>query len=203
MIDKLTKTQQRAIQYWFEDGLAELSVALVCLLLAVLFLTWQVIFKTRWSQFLFFIILIAFSFGLRLVIQRIKERTTYLRTGYVSPVSGLENNRAVVIVIAFTILLLGVNFYLNWSEAKSMPWSSGVSGLIFAFIFTWTGYVTALRRFYFLGLFSLLVGVVLVLLEVPYLNGAAILAGMIGIILLCLGFRSRWAYTHSNPPLSR
>jgi hypothetical protein len=201
MIKNLTTAQQRAIQYWFVDGLAELSAGLVCLVLAVLFLKWQVIFKTRWSLFVFFIAAFAFSFGLRLVIQRIKEHTTYLRTGYVAPLSGLENKRAVVIAIAFTILLLVVNFYLALQGQKDLLWTSGVAGLIFAFIFAWTGYLTALRRFYYLALFSLLVGVGLAFLKIGYLTGAAILFGLIGFILLIFGFRARWAYTHQNSPL--
>ena len=202
MIKNFTTAQQRAIQYWFVDGLAELSAGLVCLLLAVFFLKWEVIFKTRWSLFVFLIVAFAFSFGLRLVIHRIKEHTTYLRTGYVAPLSGLENKRAVVTAIAFTILLLVVNFYLALLGQKALLWSSGVAGLIFAFIFAWTGYLTGLRRFCYLALFSLVVGVALALLKIGYLSGAAILTGLIGLILMFLGFRAGWAYTHQNLPLS-
>lgn len=202
MNKNITTAQQHALQYWFVDGLAELSAGIVCILLAILFLKWQAIIKTRWSLLIFFFIALAFSFGLRLVIQKIKERTTYLRTGYVAPLSGLENKRAVIIAIAFTILLLAVNIYISRQGPKAMLWSSGAAGLIFAFLFSWTGYLTALRRFYYLALFSFLAGVLLAFLDIGYLIGTAILTSLNGLILLFSGFRARWAYTHQNSQVS-
>ena len=80
MGENFTKVQQRAIQYWFLDGLAEISAGLICFLLVALFVLWQLIPLTRWSLFIFFIPAFAVSFGLRLLIQKIKERTTYPRT---------------------------------------------------------------------------------------------------------------------------
>jgi hypothetical protein len=200
MRDNFTNVQKRAIQYWFLDGLAEISVGLVCLLLAVLFEFWWIILQTRWSLFIFFITAFAVSFGLRLAIQKIKEKHTYPRTGYVAPLSGLENKRAVIILIVFTVVLLVVNFYLTVHEQMSWLWSSGVAGLALAFIFAWTGYLTALRRFYFLALFNLFVGAGLVLFGIGLSSGMAILTGSNGVILLFFGIQARRAYSRLNPP---
>jgi hypothetical protein len=43
MSQDFEKVQQRAIQYWFVDGLADLAAGLVSLFLALLVGVWQVI----------------------------------------------------------------------------------------------------------------------------------------------------------------
>lgn len=202
MSENLTKAQQRAVQYWFVDGLAEIAAGLASLLLALFFVIWPYIIKTRWSLLIFFAVAFAVSFGLRLVIQRIKERTTYPRTGYVAPLTGFENKRALVIAVAFTVLLLAVNFYLTLQGPKALLWSPGVAGLVFAFIFSLTGYWSGLRRLYFLALFCCLTGILLVFLRIGYLTGVAVLTGLIGTILLYFGIRTRRAYLRQNPSAS-
>ena len=145
----------------------------------------------------------AVSFGLRLIIQRIKERTTYLRTGYAAPFSGLESKRSVLITVAFTLLLLGSNYYLSTKGPQGLLWSPGLAGSAFAFIFAWTGALTKLRRFYFLALLSLCVGVALAVLGMDYFRGVGVLAGVVGLDLLYQGYRARKAYINQNPPLGK
>jgi hypothetical protein len=200
MRDNFTNVQHRAIQYWFLDGLAEIGAGLGSLLLAILFLFWRIALQTRWGLLIFFMTAFAVALGLRLVIQKVKEKDTYPRTGYVAPLSGMENKRALMIMIVFTVLLLIFNYYLTVHEQMSLLWSSGVSALIFAFVFAWTGYLTALRRLYFLALFSLLIGAVLVILGIGYPSGMAIITGLNGVILLFFGIQARRAYLRLNPP---
>lgn len=203
MNENLKKIQQRAVQYWFIDGLAEIGAGLVSLLLAILFLNWQVIFRSRWSLAVVLFVGLAVSFGLRLIIQRIKEGSTYLQTGFAAPFTGLENKRSVAIAVAFTILFLGFNLYLTLHGSQSMRWSSGLAGLVFAFIFAWTGYLTALRRFYYLALFGLVVGAVLAFLGVGYAIGVGFLTGSIGLVLIFFGIRTRKAYLGQNPTIAK
>jgi len=202
MNKNFTKVQKRVIQYWFEDGLAELAAGLVSLFLAVLFWIWQVIFMWRWSLPVILVAGLAVSFGLRLIIQRIKERTTYLRNGYAAPFSGLESKRSIVITIAFALLLLGSNYYLSTKGPQSLLWSPGMAGLAFALSFAWIGALTKLRRFYFLALLSLCVGVALAIFGMDYFRGVGVLAGVVGLILLYQGYRARKEYISQNPPLS-
>ncbi|MBE0411405.1 MAG: hypothetical protein IBX69_16910 [Anaerolineales bacterium] len=202
MNKNFTNVQKRAIQYWFVDGLAELAAGLVSLFLAILFWIWQVVFMWRWSLPVIMVAGLGVSFGLRLIIQRIKERTTYLRTGYAAPFSGLEHKGSIAIVVAFTLLLLGLNYYLSTQGPQGLLWSPGVAGLVFAFIFAWTGALTKLRRFYFLALLSLCVGVALAVSGMDYFRGVGVLAGVVGLTLLYQGYRARKAYIRENPLLS-
>jgi len=202
MNKNFANAQKRAIQYWFVDGLAELAAGLVSLFLAVLFGIWQVIFVWRWSLPVIMVTGLAVSFGLRLIVQRIKERTTYPRTGYAAPLSGLEQKGFIAFVVAFTLLLLGLNYYLSVQGPQGWLWSPGVAGLVFTFIFAWTGVLTKLRRFYFLALLSLCVGVVLAVVGMDYFRGVGVLAGVVGLTLLYQGYRVRKAYHTENPLLS-
>ena len=118
MNEKFVNVQKKAIQYWFIDGLAELAAGLVGFFLAVLFWVWQDVFTWRWSLPVILVAAFTVSFGLRLIIQRIKERTTYPRTGYVSPFSGLESKWSVVILIAFSLVMLGLNYFFSTKGSK-------------------------------------------------------------------------------------
>ncbi len=198
MNNHLANAQKRAIQYWFVDGLAELAAGLVSLFLAVLFGVWQIVFTWRWSLPVILFAGLAVSFGLRLIIQQIKERSTYLRTGYVAPFTGLESKRSILLTIIFALLLLGLNYYLSTQGPQGLLWSPGAAGLVFAFIFAWIGMLAKLRRFTFLALFSLCVGVLLSILAFDYLRGVSILAGLVGLIMLYQGYRVHRAYKRAN-----
>jgi hypothetical protein len=200
MTHPLKIVQKRAVQYWFIDGLAELAAGLVSLFLAALFWLWQSIFLWRWSLPVIFAAGLTLSFGLRLAILRIKERTTYVRTGYAAPFTGLENKRSVIITMAFTLCLLGANYYLSTREPQGLLWSPGLAGSVFAFIFVWTGVLTKIRRFYFLAFLSLCVGIAVVGLGMDYLQGVGALAGVVGLALLCQGLWIHRVYTRQNPP---
>lgn len=202
MNKNITKVQKRAIQYWFVDGLAELAAGLISLFLAVLFWIWQVIFMWRWSLPVILVAGLVVSFGLRLIIQRIKEHTTYLRSGYAAPFNGLERKWSIVITLVFALLFLGLNYYLTVKGPQSLLWSPGMAGLAFGLSFAWFGALTKLRRFYFLAFISLCVGVALAVLGVDYFRGVGVLAGVVGLILLYQGYRTRKAYINQNPPLS-
>jgi len=202
MNSNFSKVQTRAIQYWFVDGLAEIAAGLVSLLVAILFGLWQVIFMWRWSLLVILITGFTISVGLRLIIQRIKERTTYPRTGFVSHYSGLESRRSIVITVAFVLLLLGSNYYFTTNGPQSWLWSPAMAGLAFALSFAWIGALMNLRRFYFLALPSLTIGMALAALGMDFFRGVGILAGVVGLILLFQGYRALKAYIHQNPALS-
>jgi hypothetical protein len=198
----LEKVQGRVIQYWFIDGLAELAAGLVSLFVALLFLVWQVILTWRWSLLAVLAAGLAVSFGLRLVVQRIKERTTYPRTGYASALSGRESVGSVIVTAAFTLLVLVSNSYLATHGPWAWLWSPALAGSAFALAFAWTGVLTRLGRFYVPAFLSLCAGILLAVLGVDYFRGVAALAGMVGLVLLIQGYRVHQRYLRQNPPFS-
>jgi len=201
MIANLKKSQQRAVQYWFMDGLAELSGGFICLFLAITFFIQHRLPVTPISYLAFFLIPFIIAFGIRWVIQRAKEHSTYLRTGKVTPKGGWENRGAMAVAISFTVLLLGLMFFLILQAPKPVDWMPGIGGLIFAFIFAWTGYQTALTRLYFLSLFCLVIGILLAIVGLGGFIGASLLCILTSLILFVSGSVTRWTYLHQNPLL--
>jgi MFS family permease len=145
---------------------------------------------------------LAVSFGFRLIINRIKERTTYLRTGYAAPTDSLKNRRSLIITIAFILIFIGSNYFLTTRALQNLLWSPGLAGLGFALVLTWIGSLTKLWRLYFLAILSLCVGIALAVLGVDYFQGVGILAGVVGLILLYQGYRTHKVYTQQNPLLN-
>jgi hypothetical protein len=202
MNQNFTKVQNRTIQYWFVDGLVECAAGLLGLFMAVLLWIWPFFFMWRWSLIVILAAGLAVSFGFRLIINRIKERTTYLRTGYAAPTDSLKNRRSLIITIAFILIFIGSNYFLTTRALQNLLWSPGLAGLGFALVLTWIGSLTKLWRLYFLAILSLCVGIALAVLGVDYFQGVGILAGVVGLILLYQGYRTHKVYTQQNPLLN-
>jgi hypothetical protein len=80
----LGKYQNRAKKYWFIDGLAEIGFGLICIWLALLFSIENLYDQTPFRDLSFFILAFLGALAVRLLIQRLKEHSTYPRTGYLS-----------------------------------------------------------------------------------------------------------------------
>jgi hypothetical protein len=199
MDKNLTMARNRALRYWFIDGLAEMAAGLVSLFMAVLFWIWPVIFLWRWSMAALFGTALAAAVGLRMIIQRIKVSSTYQRSGYAAPLSGLESKGSVLSVVIFTLCLLAANVFFSTSGPQAWFWSPALAGLVFAFIFAWSGTVMKLRRFYPLAVISTCAGLLAAVLGMDYFRGIAMLAAIVGGLLLLQGWRVRKAYLQNNP----
>jgi hypothetical protein len=194
MEKQLKASQQRAEQYWFADGLAELSGGALCLLMAAYFIVQKILPDSQGSFPLIFLAVFVVAFGIRKLMFWVRERTTYRRTGYVEPKKGWEDRRFLGIAIGFTLLLLGFNFYTILRGIKTMVFMPAIAGMILAFIFTLAGSRTKLVRFYFLASFSLLLGVYLAISGLGDLSGAALLSLGTSLVLFAYGVTTRLTY---------
>ena len=188
-------TQVRAVQYFFADGLAELSGAAICMLLAVYFLILQILPASQGGFALMFLLVFIAAFGIRKLMLWYRERSTYPRTGFVEPKKQADR-RLLGIEIGFTVILLGFMLYTILQGIQNMAWIPALCGILFAFIFALAGYRTKLVRFYFLAVFCLLLGVFLALSGIDDFWGAAILSFITGVVLLSFGIVTRATYLH-------
>jgi len=202
MTDQLKATQQRTIQYWFVDGLAELGGGVICLLLALILWLQFIYPTTGWVSLFLMLVVFGIAFGVRWLLQRAKEHSTYPRTGYVAYKGGLENKGALVISLVFALVVLVINIYLILQGEIALTWMPAVGGFIFAFILVWAGYRTGLPRLYFLALFCLLAGVGFALGGLGDLPGTALLSGLTGLVMLIFGVWTRRAYLRQAALLS-
>jgi hypothetical protein len=198
MEKNLEASQQRALQYWFADGLAELTGGIICLVLVIYFCIQQILPTSQGSFALLFLIVFVAAFGIRKLMIRYRERNTYPRTGFVEPMKGWEDRRLLYSVIGFTILLMGFMFVTILRGIQTMVWMPALSGIIFAFIFALAGYRTKLVRFYFLVGFCFVLGVILSLSGLGDLWGAALLSLCTALVLFAFGIITRISYLHQS-----
>lgn len=196
-MDKDIKASQvRAVQYFFTDGLAELSGAAICMLLAVYFLILQILPASQEGGFaIFFLLVFMAAFGIRKLMFWYRERNTYPRTGFVE-LKKRGDRRLLGIEIGFTVILLGFMLFTIIRGVQNIAWIPVLSGVIYAFIFALVGYRTKLVRFYFLAVFCLLLSVFLALSGIDDFWGAAILSFITGLVLLSFGIVTRATYLH-------
>jgi hypothetical protein len=194
MENNIKTSQQRAIQYWFVDGLTELSTGALCLLLAIYFVVQQVLPASQGSFALLFLIVFVAAFGVRKLMLWYRERSTYQRTGFVELKKGWEDRRFLGIAIVFTVLLLGFNLYTILRGIQTVVWLPALCGIVFAFIFSLAGFRTKLVRIYFLACYTLLLGLFLAISGLGGLWGAALLSLGTGLVLLVFGLVTRLVY---------
>ena len=194
MEKNLKASQQRAMQYWSADGLAELSTAALCFLLAIYFIVQQLLPAAQGSFALIFLIVFIAAFGVRKLMLWYRQRSTYPRTGFVEPKKGWEDRKFLGIAIVFTLLLLGFNLYMILRGIQTVALMPALGGIMFAFMFALAASRIKLVRFYFLAAFCLLLGVFLALSGLGDLWGAALLSLITGLVLLAFGIITRLAY---------
>ena len=166
MPDDLKEPQLRALQYWIVDGVSELLVGFIFLLAAIIYYVQASIPGSLLSKILGIasvILVCGVGFGGRWMIQRIKERTTYPRTGYVAYKSGWKNKWNVVIAIVVMALLLAHVVFTTVTDTNLTNWGPVVCGLLMGALMVQAGYRLDQPRFYLLAFFGVLVGIGLVL----------------------------------------
>jgi hypothetical protein len=185
----------RAVQYFFVDGLAEISGAAICMLLAVYFLILQILPASQGGFALIFLFVFIAAFVIRKLMYWYRERSTYPRTGFVEP-KKRDDRKLLGIEIGFTVILMGFMLYTILRGIQNMAWIPALCGIIFAFIFALVGYRTKLVRFYFLAVFCLVLGVLLALSGIGDYWAATILCFITGLVMLSFGIVTRAIYLH-------
>ena len=194
MENNLKASQQRAIQYWFADGLVELSGGVIALLLAIYFCVQQILQASKGAFALIFLSVFVAAFGIRKLMLWYRERSTYGRTGFVEPKKGWEDRRLLAVEVGFTILLVGFMLYTIVRGIQTVVWMPVIAGVVLAFLFSLAGYRTKLVRFVFLGAFCLLLGGFLAFSGLGDLWGSAVLSLATSLVLFAFGFITRIAY---------
>jgi hypothetical protein len=196
MDGNLHASQKRALQYWFVDGLEEMGGGAICLLLAIYFIFQQVIPVSPGSFALIFLMVFVVGFGIRKLMLRVRQRSTFPRTGYVELKKGWEDRRFLGIAIGFTILLLGFNLYMVLRGIQALVVMPALAGCIFTFMFALVGFRTKLVRFYFLAGFCLLLGLYLALSGLGDFWGTSLLCLFTSLVLFAYGLVTRATYLH-------
>jgi len=209
MNNELEKAQRRARQYWHEDGVVEIVMGGLCLLLGLYFY-FQTTLDPESTLFQILnvgMVLIVFGgviLGRRLV-SYVKTRYTYPRTGYVSYRRKYAEKKQVWINVAVSIVMLvAILITVLLIEATdAYAWVPVVAGVVFGVVMLISAYRTGLLRFYILSGLFILSGAGLGLAGIGNILGLAVFFVIAGVALLISGGFTLGGYIQGSEPVGQ
>jgi hypothetical protein len=197
------KVIQRTRQYWFSDGIVELSVGSLFLILAVYFYLQYVLPAGSWLlvglQIGFVFLLFGGIYLSRSLVDRLKSRLTFQRTGYVSYKRASRRQR--LVSTGIVCLVAGINIAIFLATPVSVHWIPAATGLIVGSLWLISALRVGLLRFYLQAILAYLLGISLSISSIEIYYGLAIFYGILGSILLISGAWVLAAYLRHNPAL--
>ena len=202
MNDPIKQAERQIQRYWYVDGLSEIAAGGVILVIALYYaiLGWAApADPSGWLMTVGqLVVLVGSAVLARAIVQALKERITYPRTGYVALRRGSTPKR---ILIAIVAAMLAIVFALAITLANS-----GLVGHLLMPIFpglfiAYLGYTNGQRRFYPLAIYTLVISVASTYLGLGSLFDSAlyfVFFGLGWVVSGAWGLRSYLASTH--PP---
>lgn len=199
--EQLEELMRRTRRYWYEDGLWEMATGVFFLVVALFLALQAVIPEGSWLWLVLGlggpVLFIGARPVARRLVERVKARTTYPRTGYVRysrRAKGLTR-RAVWAMVLIVLLVVLIGIGQGWWEIE-LPLFFGISGTI---VLALVGRSLGLQRFFVLAAWSAVAGVVTTLLPLPALVGGALFWLALGLGLLTSGLYTLCRYLSSAP----
>jgi uncharacterized membrane protein len=204
METKLSDVEERVKRYWYTDGIGELIGGGMFVLLGIYFALQEVLGQDSTLggilQASFVLLMIGGVFVSRRLINTLKTRLTYPRTGYVEyqvDERGMRWRRILGVVLAFVISALTIVFVRLFQFFDSVV---AVTGLIVALILVVLRAKSAgLARFYVLGTISLVLGLALSLSGLPNGYSLGLFYGLMGGCFFISGGLTLGRYLQENP----
>lgn len=206
MKDNLKVAQQHAVQYWLVDGLNELALAGLCVLLGAYFYVQATLSPDSAAYKIldmsFVLIIIGGGLLVNRLVQVFKEQLTYPRTGFVSYRRAYGLNRWVRAVFTGGIAaLMGAFLTYAFSNASAaFAWMPAVTGLVFGMVMLFIAARSALLRFYLLAAAAVLLGGGLTLAGIGNVLGLAVFYAGQALCLFVTGAWTLRSYLHDNRP---
>lgn len=208
MPDDLKKSQLRAIQYQYADGMYEFDtgfnyIIMTAYLYATSFLDPH--YSSTIFELLFvgvcILIFIEGHMLIDLLIRKLKDHVTYPRTGYVSypkkAGSSWQENMLGLITFA-TVVMVVIIFLSKFPGAAK--WIPALIGLIIALRVCISTFRARLARFYLLGAISVLGGIVLSLGPIGWEQGVILCLAVMSLIFVISGSLTFWTYLRRTHP---
>jgi len=204
MEDKILDVEQRVKRYWYSDGIAELSSGGMFILLGLYFgiqgFYGEGSLVSVILQISLVLIMMGGVFGVRWMVNLLKTRLTYPRTGYVEyrkDERDMKQRRYVVATGAMIIAIVSVTLVKYIRGLDSMVLITGVlAAIVFIAL---RGKSSGVTRFYLMGGYSLLLGIGLSLGGLPEEYNLALFYGLLGVAIIVSGAIVLRHYLKENP----
>jgi hypothetical protein len=205
--DDMKQVEQRVKRYWYTDGIAELASGgmffLLGLYFGVLGYFEEGSLVSVILQVSMVLLMVGGAFGVRWLVNSLKSRLTYPRTGFVEyrvNEKDAKVRRYVVIAVAMLVAIASLVLVDYIRSLESMVLVTGVLvGIIFI---TLRGKSSGLRRFYVLGGLAIVLGISLAYSGLPQVYTLALFYGLLGVAILISGGLVLQRYLAENPVIS-
>ena len=204
MQSNISDVEHRVKRYWYTDGLGELIGGGMFILLGSYFALQEFLGQNSMLggilQVSLILVMIGGMAASRWLVNTLKTRLTYPRTGYVEYQVNEHNmklRRVGVILLAFMISSLTMVFVRLFENIDSIVAVTGVAvGLILMFL---RAKSSGLTRFYILGAVSIVLGLGFSVSGLP--NGYSLgwFYGLMGVSFLLSGGLTLRRYLENNP----
>jgi len=189
MANGIEIAEHKAKQYWYVDGLSEIAFGLLCLLLALYFgaeaLLDPASFAYRILNSLFVLVIVGGALFGRKLVQVLKNRITYPRTGFVSYRKPKRNTRWLTMLWGFSVSIAVGILFAKWPASEA--WMPAVTGIFIGLAWIFVGGRLGLLRFYWMSFFSIAIGVWLSLAGIGNVAGLAVYYGLFALGLFASG----------------
>jgi hypothetical protein len=204
MNNNLSDVEQRVKRYWYIDGIGELMGGGMFLLLGLYFSAQQyfgdqslvgVILQSGFA-----VILIGGVFVARRLVNLLKTRLTYPRTGYVEYPTTEKNatwRRIFAAAIAMAVAMFSIVITRRIDAIDSMVAVTGV--LVAVILLVKQGWSSGVSRFYILSAASLVLGIVLSVSGLPRGYNLGTFYGLMGTAFAISGGLTLRRYLQENP----
>ena len=204
MQSNLSDVEQRIKRYWYTDGIGELIGGGMFILLGIYFALQEFLGQNSLIGGILQVSLILVMIGgmaiSRWLINSLKTRLTYPRTGYVEYQvnEGKMKSRWIwVMLLAFAVSALTMIFVRLFQSFDSIVAVTGVAvGLILAIL---RAKSSGLARFYVLGALSIILGLGFSVSGLPNGYSLGLFYGLMGVSLMLSGGLTLRRYLEENP----
>jgi len=201
-IDTIVHRTQR---YWYIDGLAEITVGLLFIVMSVYFLV-QARIKTVsinpvLANFFLLAVILLVVWLFRYVLQAVKTRLIYPRTGYVAPPHMQKSSRWQHYGVTAWLVLVFISLIALISGSKATPsWAPLLIGIVIGITVLSLSYRFRLMRLALLACALVLIGAVVSFFN-PGETFATILSSAAdGVCFIISGGITFVLYLHNNQP---
>jgi MFS family permease len=206
MVD-IEKIEKRTVQSFYDDGLPEISLGLIFLLLGGYFFAQAA--APEGSALgsaltvLFFLVIVSAGFLVSRILRFLKRRITYPRTGYVAfkKKEPSSKRRAATMVVGGIIgAAIAALYGISPSFKTLFP---AVNGLLLAVAVLLFAGKVGLVRFYILSAASAVIGFAVTASGIGDIKGISLYYGLFGAALILSGLVALVAYLRKSPRADR
>lgn len=198
MSDKVSDTVRRVYRYLYDDGLIEIGVGILFVVVGLGLIGFGVIQDNAFLSVALAVGLLALAsvgaFYTKRAQEEVKERITYPRTGYVAYRSD-DRSKGMWFVPVAALLLIVISLFLP----DELTRTSAMIGALLSVVMASLGFRLKIRRFYALAIIALVAGAASSWLFENEAIGAGLTFTLSGFAMLTSGVLTLLTYLRQHP----